>query len=92
MKSRDNLLEIIHKEASKAAGIDELANYLGIKQSEVMAIGDEENDFSMIEYAGLGVVMENGSQGVKDIAKFVTKSNQEDGVAHAVEKFVLINE
>ena len=69
-----------------------MANYLGIKQSEVMAIGDEENDFSMIEYAGLGVVMENGSQGVKDIAQFITKSNQEDGVAHAVEKFVLINE
>lgn len=89
MKSRVNLLEIIHKEASKAAGIDELANYLGIKQSEVMAIGDEANDFSMIEYAGMGVVMDNGSQEVKDIAQFITKSNEEDGVAHAVETFVL---
>lgn len=89
MKSRPDLLEIIHKKASKANGIAQLADYLGIKQSEVMAIGDEENDRSMIEYAGLGVVMENGTKSMKEIAQFVTKSNEDDGVAYAVEKFVL---
>lgn len=91
MKSRDCLLEIIHKDVSKANGIDLLAKELGIKQSEVMAIGDEENDVSMIEYAGMGVVMENGNENLKKLAQFVTKSNQEDGVAHAVEKFVLVD-
>ncbi|MFW8052922.1 Cof-type HAD-IIB family hydrolase [Vagococcus fluvialis] len=91
MKSRDCLLEIIHKEVSKANGIDLLAKELGIKQSEVMAIGDEENDVSMIEYAGMGVVMENGNSELKKIAQFITKTNQEDGVAHAVETFVLVD-
>lgn len=91
MKSRTNLLEVIHKDVSKANGIDLLAKELGIKQSEVMAIGDEENDVSMIEYAGMGVVMENGNENLKKIAQFVTKSNQEDGVAHAVETFVLVD-
>lgn len=91
MKSRDCLLEIIHKEVSKANGIDLLRKELGIEQSEVMAIGDEENDISMIEYAGMGVVMANGNDSVKKLAQFVTKSNEEDGVAYAVEKFVLNN-
>ncbi|MGO3731782.1 MAG: Cof-type HAD-IIB family hydrolase [Vagococcus sp.] len=89
MKSRDCLLEIIHPDVSKANAIRILANQLDIKQSEVMALGDEENDISMIEYAGMGVVMENGNEAVKKLAQFVTKSNQEDGVAYAVEKFVL---
>lgn len=89
MKSRDNLLEIIRPDVSKANGIDLLAKELGIKQSEVMALGDEENDESMIAYAGMGVVMANGNEELKKIAQFVTKSNEEDGVAYAVEKFVL---
>lgn len=89
MKSRDELLEIIRPDVSKANGIDLLAKELGIKQSEVMAIGDEENDESMISYAGMGVVMANGNEELKKIAQFVTKSNEEDGVAYAVEKFVL---
>ncbi|MBO0477038.1 HAD family phosphatase [Vagococcus sp. DIV0080] len=91
MKSRDCLLEVIHKEVSKANGIDLLAKKLGIKQEEVMAIGDEENDISMIEYAGMGVVMANGNETVKKLAQFVTKSNEEDGVAYAVEQFVLVD-
>ncbi|MGO2082259.1 Cof-type HAD-IIB family hydrolase [Vagococcus sp.] len=89
MKSRTCLLEILHLEVSKANGIQKLANYLGINQKEVMAIGDEENDRSMIEYAGLGVVMENGNTELKKKAQFVTKANEEDGVAYAIEKFVL---
>lgn len=91
MKSRDSLLEIIHPEVSKANGIALLAKELGIKQSEVMAIGDEENDVSMIDYAGMGVVMENGNEELKKKAQFITKTNEEDGVAYAVEKFVLVD-
>lgn len=89
MKSRDCLLEIMPKNVTKANGIARLAEHLGIHQSEVMAIGDEENDLSMIEYAGFGVAMANGTQIVKQAAKFVTDTNERDGVAKAIERFVL---
>ncbi len=83
--------DYLYPESSKANGIALLAKELGIKQSEVMAIGDEENDVSMIDYAGMGVVMENGNEELKKKAQFITKTNEEDGVAYAVEKFVLVD-
>lgn len=89
MKSRTRLLEILHPEVSKANAINELATHLGIEQAEVMAIGDEENDRSMIEYAGIGVVMGNGNPELKKVAQFVSTTNEEDGVAHAIETLVL---
>lgn len=66
-----------------------LADVLGIKPEEIMAIGDQENDIAMIEYAGVGVAMDNAIPSVKEVANFVTKSNLEDGVAFAIEKYVL---
>ncbi|SUB14179.1 Phosphatase YidA [Pantoea agglomerans] len=66
-----------------------LAEKLGLKQEEVMAIGDQENDLAMIEYAGTGVAMGNAIDSVKKIAQFITKTNMEDGVAHAIEELVL---
>lgn len=66
-----------------------LAGKLGIKPEEVMTLGDQENDIAMIEYAGVGVAMDNAIPSVKEIANFVTKSNLEDGVAYAIEKFAL---
>lgn len=66
-----------------------IAEQLGIKAEEVMAIGDHENDIAMIEYAGVGVAMGNGIDKVKALSNFVTKSNLEDGVAYAIEKFAL---
>jgi hypothetical protein len=69
--------------------VKSLADTLGIKPEEVMTLGDQENDIAMIEYAGMGVAMENAIPSVKDVANFVTKSNLEDGVAYAIEKFVL---
>ena len=66
-----------------------LADTLGIKPEEVMAIGDQENDTAMIEYAGVGVAMDNAIPAVKEAANFITKSNLEDGVAYAIEKYVL---
>ena len=58
-------------------------------KEEIMALGDQENDIAMIEYAGMGVAMDNAIPSVKEVANFVTKSNLEDGVAWAIEKFVL---
>ncbi|WP_312974289.1 HAD hydrolase family protein, partial [Atlantibacter hermannii] len=54
-----------------------------------MAIGDQENDIAMLEYAGIGVAMGNAIDSVKAVADFETKTNLEDGVAYAIEKFVL---
>ena len=54
------------------------------------AVGDGFNDLSMIQYAGLGVAMANAQKVVKENADFITLSNEEDGVAHVVEKFILI--
>lgn len=74
---------------TKAVGLEKLAEYLGIKQEEIMACGDGDNDLTMIEYAGLGVAMENGIDEVKEIAQFITKDCDEAGIAHAIEKFAL---
>lgn len=89
IKTRSNLLEFMPKGITKAYGISLLARDLGIKQEEIMTIGDEENDLPMIEYAGLGVAMENAVARVKDLADVITDTNDNDGVAQAVEKFVL---
>ncbi len=89
IKTRNNLLEFMPKGVTKAAGIARLAADLGIEQTEIMAIGDEENDLSMVSYAKIGVAMENAVLPVKQAADFITKTNEEDGVALAIEKFVL---
>lgn len=89
IKTRSNLLEFMPKGVTKAFGLDHLAQYLGMTSDEVMALGDEENDLSMIEYAGMGVAMANAVEKVRQAADYITASNEEDGVAKAVEKFVL---
>ena len=69
--------------------MQKLAEKLGIPRENIMTLGDQENDIAMLEYAGLGVAMDNALDSVKAVSQFVTKSNTEDGVAYAVEKFVL---
>lgn len=88
MKSRECLLEILPKEVSKANALKVLGDILNIQPEEIMAFGDEENDLSMIDY-GFGVVMENGNPKVKEHADFITLSNEEDGVAYAIEELIL---
>lgn len=89
VKSAPFYFEVLNKEANKGAAVANLAQHLGIKQDEVMAIGDNENDLSMIEYAGLGVAMENALTIVKEAANALTASNEEHGVAEAIKKYVL---
>ena len=62
---------------------------LGIKEEEVIAIGDNMNDKTMLENAGLGVAMENSAPYIQEMAKIVTDSNNEDGVAKVIEKYIL---
>ena len=84
-----NTLEINKEGTSKAESLIRLGQMLGIKREEIMACGDGMNDYGMIEKVGFGVAMENGNPKVKEIADYVTVSNVEDGVAKAIEKFVL---
>lgn len=89
IKTRDVLLEFMPKGVTKAYGCKLLAEHLGITAAEVMATGDEENDLPMIEYAGMGVAMDNAVAMVKEAADVITASNVADGVAQVVEKYVL---
>lgn len=82
-------LEVNKKGISKGKAVKYLAEYYGIKREEVIAIGDNENDISMIEYAGLGVAMGNGIKELKEKADYITDSNNRNGVAKVIEKFIL---
>ncbi|MDY6012535.1 sugar-phosphatase [Clostridium sp.] len=88
-KSAPFFLEFFNKEANKGVGVKLLANHLGIKREEVITVGDEMNDFSMIEYAGLGVAMGNACDKIKEISNFITDTNNNDGVAKVIEGFII---
>ena len=89
VKSTPQHLEFMHKDATKGNGLLALAELLGIDRSETMALGDQQNDLTMIEAAGLGVAMGNAVPEVKAIADVETTTQNEDGVGVAVEKWVL---
>lgn len=86
------ILEFFSLEASKGKAVLNYAKSLNIKQEEIICIGDGMNDITMIEMAGLGVAMDNACDELKCVADFVTKSNDDNGVAYAINKFVLGNE
>jgi Cof subfamily protein (haloacid dehalogenase superfamily) len=88
-KSKPYFLEIMHREGTKGHAVRFLADYYGCGISEVIAIGDSWNDKEMIEVAGLGVAMENAVDSLKEIADFITLSNNDDGVKHVIERFIL---
>ncbi|MGX4587344.1 Cof-type HAD-IIB family hydrolase [Paenibacillus chitinolyticus] len=87
--SHPDNLELNPKGISKASGIEEVCKLLGIEMSQVIAMGDSENDIAMIRAAGLGVAMGNAQDGVKHIADLVTVTNDEDGVAKIIQEYVL---
>jgi len=82
-------LEINAPGATKGGGIRRLAEHLGLKREQTMAMGDGENDFSMILEAGIGVAMKNGRPDLCKAADYITDTNDEDGVASAIYRFVL---
>lgn len=84
MKSNSSLLEIMAKDVDKASALRQLGELLNIQPSEMMTIGDQENDITMIQLAGRGVAMGNATPEVKAVANYVTLNNNEDGVAHAI--------
>lgn len=84
----DNI-EVVKKGVCKGEALKFLADTLGVAREEVLAIGDNENDLSMLEYAGMGVAMGNAEKPAKEIADFITLDNNRCGVAEAIKKFVL---
>ena len=81
--------DLVKKGFNKAEGIKKAIEIAGIKRENTVAIGDSNNDFDMIEYAGVGVAMANSQQTILDIADYVTSSNHECGVAKAINELLL---
>ena len=82
-------IEINGKGVEKGSSLEFLAEYIGILKEEVMAIGDGANDVRMLEVAGIGVAMENAREEIKRVANVVTASNDDEGVAKALEQYIL---
>ena len=88
--SSDVYLEINSNNVSKGIALEWLSNYLKINISETIAIGDNNNDLSMIEKAGLGICVQNSSDNIKNKAKYVTEKKCEEGaVKEVLDKFIL---
>jgi hydroxymethylpyrimidine pyrophosphatase-like HAD family hydrolase len=84
------LLDILNPAASKGAGVAAAAAELGVAREEIMAIGDNYNDLEMLLFAGTGVVMANAPLTLREIGGLhPTASNRDDGVALAIEQFIL---
>lgn len=88
-RSEPYFLECVPLNIDKAASLEKLLEYIHCTKDEMIACGDGYNDISMIKYAGLGVAMENAREEVKEVADILTLSNDEDGVAHIIDKFFL---
>lgn len=86
--SKNNYLEITHRDISKATVVTELAKYYDLQKDQVLAIGDNYNDLPMLQAAGIGIAMANAPIAVQQAATDVTTSNQEEGVIRAIKKYV----
>lgn len=83
-------VDIVPKGGSKEVGISALVQHFGFTSQDVMAFGDGDNDITMLQYANLGVAMGNGTQKLFDVADYITKSVEDNGIFHALEHFDLI--
>ena len=88
VKSFDYFCEMANREATKGNAVKFLAKMYGLELGEVLAIGDQNNDIEMVETAGIGVAMGNGTEEIKKAADYVTDTVQNDGFVKAIDKFV----
>lgn len=90
VRSSDILLEIMNKDVSKAKGLKVLLDYLQIESFQAIAFGDNYNDLDMLKFVGRGVVMQNAPEEIKKQMKYITKSNNEDGIYEYLQKLDLV--
>jgi len=90
--SKPFFLEVVPKGIDKAASIDFLAQQLGILPHEIIAVGNAGNDLSMIQYAGLGVWVDNVTPELRHLADVIVSSNNNNGVAEVVQRFIMPQE
>ncbi|MCW6667602.1 Cof-type HAD-IIB family hydrolase [Aerococcaceae bacterium NML190938] len=88
VKSRPYLLEIMANNVTKGNALLQLGERLGIQPNEMMTMGDQENDLSMIELAGIGVAMGNAIPMIQTAADYISAHNEQDGVAQAIYQFI----
>ena len=89
LRSQPYYLEMIHPKASKGKAVAYLAEQLGIDLSDTMGIGDSGNDLDLITTCGIGVAVGNAIDELKDLADYIAPTNDDGGVAHAIERFIL---
>ncbi|GLC90098.1 Cof-type HAD-IIB family hydrolase [Lysinibacillus piscis] len=82
-------IEVTHIDGHKGNGLRRMAEHFGIPLEDTVALGDEKNDIPMFQMAGLAIAMDNAEEEVKKYSNIVTLSNDENGVAHAIEKYIL---
>ena len=88
--SETYFLEICPPGIEKAASLSKLLDKLGLDREELIACGDGFNDITMIDFAGLGVAMENAQDALRSRADYITDTNDNDGVAEVIDKFILM--
>jgi Cof subfamily protein (haloacid dehalogenase superfamily) len=84
-----SILEVLHPSVSKWQALHQFASRQGIAASQIIAVGDDANDLEMIRHAGLGIAMGNAIEAVKAVADYITLSNADEGLAHALHHVVL---
>ncbi len=89
MRSEAFFIEITARGIDKAKTLERVIGPIGVSQSNTICCGDAFNDISMVKYAGVGVAMGNAKPEVKEVADYITASNEEDGIAQVVERFLL---
>jgi Cof subfamily protein (haloacid dehalogenase superfamily) len=92
LQTDDDLLQVAHPGAGKAAALRRVANHYGVPMDQVMAIGDAPNDVGMLQLAGVAVAMDNARPVVKDVADWVAPSNNDHGVHAALVRFGLCDQ
>ncbi|HZK20140.1 MAG TPA: HAD-IIB family hydrolase, partial [Treponemataceae bacterium] len=90
-RSASSILEVLPAGTTKANTLDHLSRYLKIDKTRIMCFGDYMNDYDMIKKCPHGVAMGNALNEVKEVAWYVTRTNDECGIAHALEKFVFFS-
>lgn len=88
-RSEPFFIEIMPKNIDKATSLERMLSTIGLTSKDIICCGDGYNDMTMIEYAGIGVAMGNAQPALKEIADYITDTNDQDGIIKVIDKFIL---